>query len=856
VLFKDSRQNLWVGTFNGLNKFDPGLGQFQRFLSNKQDSTSLSDNEILCINEDSFQNLWVGTNHGLNLMNREKGTFKVYTTKNGLPDNSINAIYPDQEGNLWLSTHNGISKFNPKTKEVRNFNKSDGISSNELAPFAHCKTSDGEILLGSNNGLTLFNPDQIRDNEIKPKVVLTNFKLCNKNVKLNGSDSPLKRHISQCDEITLTYKQTFVIFEYVALNYSSPEKNQYAYMLEGFEDEWNYVGNKREATYTNLDAGTYTFRVKASNNDGLWNEEGVALKITVLPPPWLSWWAYGFYLVLFVFLILVFRNYNIRRAKAEKEHEQDKENLRFFINVSHEFRTPLTLILSPVQKLLQSNSIEESKHAAKCIQASTNKLLNLVNQLLDFRKTDLGLLPLRAAQVDIVSFIKEIVKSFEYLGQSKNIRLQFDSSVDALDVWFDPDKLEKIINNLLSNAIKYTDEGGKITISISKVTHSRNNSNGVEIRVQDTGIGLNPQQQKHIFERFYKSDENRTGTGIGLNFTKSLVELHGGEISVESTLGEGSTFTVFLRLGKEHLKTAQLCEGDFKMSDFKFDEDLHESVKYDIETADDAIDDGSELKSYSGNQIPMVLLVEDNAKLRSQMREELKGLYHIKEAGNGEDGLNMAVKYFPDVIISDIMMPKMNGIELCRKIKSDLYTCHIPVVLLTAKTLVENKIEGFKSGADEYISKPFQMEVLVVRIQNILEERRRLKEKFKTSGALVPSSELTNNNMDEVFLEKATKIVFDNISDPDFVLADLLKEMGMSRSSFYLKINSLTGTSPTAFIRTIKLKYAAELLVTQKYRINEICTMAGFNHQTYFNKTFRDFYGMSPLQYLKKNGKE
>jgi len=864
VLFKDSQQNIWVGTMNGLNKFDQNTGTFQRYLKNQNDSSSISGNDILCIYEDENKNFWVGTKYGLNLMNRNDGTFKAYSTENGLADNSINAIYAADDGGLWLVTHVGVSKFNPLTNEVRNYNSFDGISSKELAQYAHCITSDGEILFGSNNGLTLFDPNKITHNENLPNVILTDFKIANKEVKIGDSDSPLSKHISQSENIVLSYKQTFVSFEYVAINYSSTENNRYAYMMEGLEDDWNYVGTKREVSYTNLSPGKYTFRVKASNNDGVWNQEGTSLHIMVLPPPWLSIWAYIIYLVAIIFLLVIFRNVTISRAKAEKEHEHNQQNLKFFINVSHEFRTPLTLILNPVKKILYSENLDETKEQAQYIKLSTNKLLNLVNQLLDFQKTDLGHLPLRVVNADIVHFSSKIFTLFKPVGTSKQISMSFQCDEASLNIWFDPDKYDKILTNLLSNAIKYTRPGGSIGLSIQKVKVLNDQPkffsltkgktvDYVEIKLEDTGRGFNSKQISHVFERFYSKDNNRTGVGIGLNYTKSLVELHGGSITVDSIEGEGSTFLVRLPLGKEHLKEEQLCNDTFVLPEDYFESHHLESLNYDILTADTIIDDRPEAEHkdvlQKGMKLPVLLLVEDNKQLRQQLKKKLSDQYRIIEASNGKDGWEKVRKFVPDIVVSDVMMPIMDGIQLCKEIKNNDEMCHIPIILLTARGNVEHRVEGYEMGADEYISKPFHMEVLETRIHNILNSRRLLLNKFMSTENAISSKAIATNNQEKLFLDKLTQIILKNISDLDFGLTEIQEELGISRSNFHYKINKLVGTSPSVFVRTIKLKYAAELLKKENYNIKEISYISGFKNPSYFNQVFKEVYNTTPQTY-------
>jgi len=821
-------------------------------VNHANDSNSISSNIIQCIHEDQNQKLWIGTIMGLNLMNRETNTFTSFSTQDGLPGNSINAIQEDEEGNLWISTNNGIAKFNTQNFTSKNYTKEDGLQGNEFSSYVSCKTKEGEILFGGDNGFTIFKPQDIQDNKTLPKVVITDFKLFNQPVVINGEGSPLTQHISQTKEITLTHKQSVFSFEFVALSNVSPEKNHYAYMLEGFDDDWNEVGKKRDASYTNLNAGTYYFKVRASNNDGFLSEEGAQLKITILPPPWLSWWAYSFYVLLIIGLLLSVWLYTIKRIKEGEEHKKNEQNLRFFMNVSHEFRTPLTLILHPLNKLLSFDN-PEVQAAAKTIQLSSSKLLNLVNQLLDYRRMDLGKRPLKAVKTDIVAFTKNIFTLFTGLGEVKNIKFRFVCQAPEIEVWFDVDKYEKILNNLLSNAIKFTPAGGEVEVSIAKLT-SKGHTNEVEIRVKDSGIGLDAKQAKHVFERFYSDDKSKTGTGIGLNYTKSLVELHKGKIFVESTLSVGSTFIVRLPLGASHLKKRKSDDEVFNLDNFQHQMHQLDALKYDIQTTDEEdvhISEGEESTNRRKSKKPLLLIVEDNKKLRTQLREQLARTYTVSEAINGLKGWEMALKTIPDLIISDVMMPEMDGIELCQKLKNTSRTSHIPVILLTAQSTDSHKIQGYDSGADQYISKPFNYEVLESRIKSLLIQRKRLHNIFRKQIEVTPS-DITATTIDEQMIQKALDFVEKHISNSELSVEDLSAELQVTRGHLYRKLMSITGKSPSDFIRSIRLKRAAQLLRSSRLTVSEIAYKVGFSNPKYFSKCFKVEFDLTPSKYASK----
>lgn len=870
-IFEDRGHHIWIGTDAGLNRYNEDSKSFKRFYSFENDTNSLSHSDVSCIYEDTKGRFWVATQGGgLNLVDREKESFVHYTEKDGLASNNIRGMVEDDSGNLWLSTTNGISKFtlsDDVTKipvpNFRNYDVKDGLQGNEFTINASLKTKNGEILFGGNHGFNIFKPEAVKDNQHKPQVHFVDFKLFNKSVEIGAKDSILKNHINNTQRLTLNHKQSIFSIAYLAINYSSPEKNQYAFKMDGLEDSWNYVGNKREATYTILNPGTYTFMVKASNNDGLWNEESISLEIKVLPPPWMTWWAYLTYFILILALILYLRYNALRKIKEEKEHELNQLKLKFFINISHEFRTPLTLILNPLDKLSSKSDAHIIDKSLKSIKRNASQLLRLVNQLLEHRKTELGMITLNKTNTDVVTFTKNVFNLYEDVAASKNIKLAFKSSMSSLEMMVDKDKYEIILHNLLSNAIKFT-KHGTVRIHISKSTSpskkeivrlfkKKKLASYVEITVRDTGVGLSKKQINNIFERFYQVDETKPGTGLGLNFVKSLVELHGGEILVESEEHKGSAFILRLPITKLISKNNRTQESDLKIDRHVFSFSEIESLSSDIETLDayvNELEDNRINKSSVVSKKPLLLIVEDNRELRSQLKDKFNSYFRIQEAKNGEEGWQKTLRYYPDIIISDIVMPVMDGIELCKKVKTSIKTSHIPVILLTAKNLVQNEIEGFKTGADDYISKPFNMQLLFVRVTNLIASRKKMKEKFSSSRIILPAKDFTTNNLDEAFLDNVSDIILKNITNTAFNPLLLAEKLGTSSSNLYKKLNALTGNSPSKFIRDVKLKYAAELLLTKQYSVKEICYKMGFKSPSYFSKTFRELFDQTPLEYI------
>ena len=863
-LFIDSQNRLLVGTSLGLNYINLNtLGSEipEHITFEDVNINGISGNRINDIIEDKWHNIWLGTDIGVFKLDKDLNLIKTYFTTDGLPNNLITGIQEDLNNNMWVTSRSGLSVIKPQTHSIKNFNTHDGIQGMEYQSKSIDCTIDGRILAGGINGFNIFQPADIvigTSEKLYPRI--TKLKINNDYVKI-GDRINNRFILSEPKNLVLNYKQSNLSFDFLALHFKNQEQVKYAYKMDGLDDKFIQAGNNRLVNYSNLQPGDYTFKVKATV-DGDWDHAPVtSMDITLNSPPWKTWTAYTIYAIIFLVSLWYLNKYFTNRIKEEKEHEFDQMKLEFFINVSHEFRTPLTLILNPLDKLMAGyNDSETVKSSAKSIQRSARRLLYLVNQLLDYRKMEVGMAPLQLQKGDIVKFSNDIFALFKGLALKKNIGYTFTSTTDELYSFFDFDKVEKILTNLISNAIKFTNNGGEIVVSINKVEdkgkpstflgQSKRLTNYIEIIVADTGIGLDKEQLNQVFSRFYNVDVNKTGTGIGLNFCKGLVELHGGEIFVESEYGVGSKFVVRIPYSKKaETSVVEAVKDEFLINSMK-------SVEYDMlisEDSQEVVDQEAEIHE---KERAKILIVEDNKELREHLRNELRGHYEIIEAVNGEEGLKKVHKHYPDLVVSDVMMPKMDGFELCKQLKSEFETCHIPVILLTARALEEDRIEGYKTGADGYLGKPFNMRVLKARISNLLETKRVLREKFSKLGAVIPSKEITNNSIDEAFLEKTTKIILDNISDSDFKLEHLLKEVGIGRSQFYRKIQNITGQNPSNFIRTIRLKYASELLLKDVNTIKEVTHMSGFNSAAYFGKTFKELYNMTPSEYVEKHKKE
>ena len=865
----DKRDNVWVGTVSGVSVLSEKNSIVKQYLSSDKEGFNLSNDLALVVFVDSKDYVWIGTVDGLNRLDPQNNSIKKYYIKDGLPSNLIRDILEDEHNNLWMSTSKGLSKFSVEYGTFKNFSTRDGLSTDDFNKFAAFKNRNGEMYFGGAEGLTRFHPDSIKINNFKLPVYITDFKLFNKSVQVGSNNSSdaytIPQQIIYSKEITLDYDQNVITLEFAALNFLNLEKNQYKYRLEGFEDDWTLTERKREVTYTNLDPGKYIFRVIASNNDGVWNTEGASLKIIIKPPFWRTNLAYIFYCLLVIFLLYAFRKWILHEAgikrkleleelEIKKLHEIDSLKMQFFSNVSHEFRTPLTLIVGPIEKLLQGAKDELQKKQLKLVYRNANRLLRLINQLMDFRKIEEAKLELNLTKNDVVRFIKEIVDAFNQDAEQRNIDFVFNFSRSSYEIWFDTDKLDKIIYNLLSNAFKYTSDNGNIVVSITfndvgGINSDQLNSDKTfKITVKDSGIGIPKDFQSKIFDRFYQVKNKLTtqGTGIGLSLTYELVSLHKGHILVESEPGRGSEFTVILPLwlDEKYLPHMSFDHAKTEVKEIETKDDLAlEEIYEDADLPEEQI-------QYS-EKLPRVLIIEDNADMRAFIKSELNENFNVSETHDGKVGIEKAFDDIPDIIISDVMMPGMDGYEVCKILKHDERTSHIPIIMLTAKSSEEHTIEGYESGADDYIAKPFSSALLKVRIKNLIESRILLREKF-VKEPFASVTEMSSSKTDEKLFNKAYSIVEKNLNNPNYEVNDFAYEIGMSRTQLYRKIHAISGQSVKEFIRIIRLKKAAELLLTSDSNISEIAYTIGFNSLSYFTTSFTEYFGMNPSKYIEK----
>ncbi|WP_228530273.1 hybrid sensor histidine kinase/response regulator transcription factor [Tamlana sp. I1] len=856
-LLIDSKQRVWMGTQSGLNvvtlsSMNKENIPIKHFFF---DSELISGVDILTIFEDSSQNIWIGTKaSGLYKFNGE--TFnKVEIQQNGVTINSVHSLLEDANQNLWFSSNQGLVKYNLNSEEITIYDQTDGLISNEYNDNSSLNFENNTFYFGGPAGVVSFQPENISVNDYNPQVILTDFRIKNESVPIGGDRAILNKDIAFTKTIDLDFDNANFAIRFAIPNFINASNNQYAYRMIGLEDTWNVTSNT-EVNYIIQQGGTYKFEVKGANNDGVWNDSPTVLKIKVQPAPWRSWWAfifYGLFIGVALFALITFL-----KSKAKLKHElaletiEKKRNedinqakLQFFTNISHEFRTPLTLILGPLQQVLidykGSNKVYKK---LLVIENSANHLLQLINRLMDFRKLENNQFNLQAAEGNIVKFLKEIYFSFSEYAKNGHYKYTFESDEDVINVYYDRYKLERVFYNLISNAFRYTPEGGSIAIKISK------DFNFIYIDIDDSGVGVSKEFENKIFDRFFEvpihnqpQKSYNSGSGIGLSIAKNIAELHKGTIALKPKNEPGTIFRVSLPLGREHLQESEILN-DFKLSDdvSQYENQLKEAPTLDEENIEDLI---------SETDKPTILIVEDHKPLRVFIKNLLKHDYNVLEAENGKVALKLAQQNLPNLIVSDVIMPEMVGTELCSKIKEDIKTSHIPVVLLTSRSSLIYKFEGLESGADEYISKPFNVKEFQLRIKNILENRLRLKHKFSKINDITPS-EITITSIDEKLLKKAFKIVEEHIANDQFDVILFSQELGVSRTTLFSKIKAWTNFTPNEFIQEIRLKRAAQLLETNKINISQISYQVGFKNPKYFSKCFQKKFNETPSQYQNR----
>ncbi len=865
----DVNNNIWVGSTEGLFKFkklEDSSFSVESMAEKMfgQHMNEISGNHILSLYESEDGVIWIGTRGaGLCKYDVKKDSVVWYNNTTNLKEENVSSIIEGLDGDIWISGNYGVSKLNRQTNIITNYTSDDGLLSNDFNLNAAYRDALGKIYFGNYRGIDYFDPKEILINKSEPSIYLTDFKLFNKKVTPNQENSPLKKVISETKEITLNYNQSVFTIDYVGINYTRPEKNKYAYYLEGFEKDWNYVGSNRSATYTNIPKGDYIFKVKSANNDGVWNETPLELQITILPPWWKTNWALFIYFILLFGIIYFVKNFiqnrmnekqliKNEREKRNQEEELNEKKLQFFTNISHEFRTPLTLIMNPLEDIIQSKDSNlpvfvKQKH--QIIYKNADRLSRLMNELMDFRKLELNKARVKANKVELISFINDLAGYFNEEASKREIYLNIEANVSKLNIWADPGMLEKIIFNILSNAFKVTPEGGSITICISKknkleilpIIDEVNPVKVFEISVKDTGPGLEKDQLNKIFERFYQVDSlNRSyygGTGIGLEVVRSFVELHRGKVEVESTVGEGTIFRIILPIGNDHFEEKEIVLSNPSS-------DVIQKEKFILPSFEE-IDDKDE--NNEATELQTVLIVEDNTELLNYLKKELGNHYKVLTASNGKKGLELAQKASPDIIITDVIMPEMNGFDLCVNIKNDIRISHIPILMLTTKSMTDDWVEGIESGADAYMSKPFNMRVLKSRLKQLVANRKLLFNKY-FSAISETSVNKNTTSIDKEFIQKVLNHIDENLNDPELSVELLASELNLSRSQFYRKIKTLTGQTANGFLRKIRLQRAKIMIEKGNTNISDVCYSSGFSSPSYFTKCFKKEFEILPTE--------
>lgn len=861
VSLYESKGFLWIGTRGeGLVRFDiaDGVLQNPKFFGTRREK-KISSDFVSDILEDSEGRIWVATEEGLNIYSASCDCFEMIRKVEGLSINEVTSILEDNNGNFWLANWNGLGLMkyqDNELKKIDQFDRSDRLQGGFFYDAVAFAAEDGSLYFGGSNGFNIIDSRELIKNPHVPKTAITSISIF---------DTPLmpgqffndrvifSNRIQETDKIELNYFENSISFEFASLHFAAPDKNKFKFKLDGFDENWNDTNQTRPyAVYTNLSEGSYIFKVKSCNNDGLWQEEPLELVVVILPPWWKTWIAYMGFGLLLALLLIGFRyliiarttyenNIKLERVKGENLLANNKAKLKFFTNVAHEFRTPLTLIVGPVENLVSDeNTGKYAKQQLTVIRNNTNRLLKLINQLLDFRKIETGNMEIKAAKGNFVQFVKEIKLSFETQAELSEIKFEFFSSSNIIELYFDRDQFEKIIYNLLSNSFKNTPKGGTIAMKIVE------QSEQVELIVEDNGRGIPKGSLDKVLDRFYTSDvSSLTGTGIGLALVNNLIKLHHGTLEYDSVPNEKTVFKVLIKKGSDHFGEDDL------MANFQNSELIHqyeELSKY--EGLEDS-EDSEESKDIA--EFDRVLVVEDNDDVRAFIKSIFIRNHVVLEASNGEEGLKLALDEVPDLVISDVMMPIMDGIELCKLLKTDQKTSHIPVILLTARTSLIFKVDGYESGADDYISKPFKSKLLKLRVSNLIKQRKKLREIYGSGKNIeIEPSLVSYTSADETFVQTALESIEKNMSNSEYTVEDLGRDVAMSRMQLYRKLKAMLGQSANEFIRTIRLKRAAQLLKANEFTIAEITYMCGFTDLQYFRQCFKKQFGINPSEYLNE----
>ena len=847
----DNDKIVWLGTRHGLNKIlfkkDSAKPEIIS-LEDGQDGRRTPSGFISAVYSDSEDRLWILELDGsINLVigGRRDNSCPSFQTKNINSENTFDtaeSLQEDNSGNLWIGGVR-MMKFNPVTWSCEFFDESDGLQNKSFKIWSSVKLSSGELVFGGVNGFSIFNPDKLQKNAIEPRVVLEELYVAGNKIKCGDEIKGrviLSKRLDLVSEIKLPYSHNNIAIQFATLHYTSPNKNRCRYILEGHETSYKETaGNTYTASYPNLPAGTYTFRLEGSNSDGLWAGEAKTLKIKILPPVWQTVPAILLYILIALIIIYAIFKSIIQREKNKEQTRIYELKLKYFTDISHEIKTPLSLISAPIEDIYNSEDLNtKARQKLTLVRKNISRLMDLIEQIMDFNRHESDVMSLKLSQQDLINVCRTCMSYFEDRAERKDILFMFESNVKQIPVWVDRERIEKLLFNIIGNAFKFTSIGGSIIVKCNL------RAKDVVVSICDSGVGIKPEALPHVFDRFYTTDKTG-GSGIGLALAKAIVEQHHGRIWVESELGKKTTFSFTILLGDDHFND---IPKRFKTPYSSEDELSSYTVIREKNIAEDNLYNGN----YISDEKPSILVVEDDYDLRGYLKESLEQHFSVTACTNGAEALEAAESHDFDCIVSDISMPVMDGVQLCIKAKQDLLLSHIPIILLTAKDSVEDKISGFGAGADDYITKPFDMKLLVTRISNIIKQRQDLKAKFHKNLSVAPSM-VTITSIDEQFMKRCLTLIEDNISDSDYNVEELCNDLSMSRPTVYKKIKSLTGLSVVAFIRSIRMKRAAQLLLQDGSSIKNIMYMVGFDNSSYFSARFKKEFGCTPNEYVEQH---
>ena len=858
----DKKGNLWVGTYGGgLNYFDVASKKFTQLFQKAEEKNIIFNNVVFALFLDKSGWLWIGTEgDGLIAYNTNTRKIEVFNEKNGLGNNTVNAIQAENDAILWVSTNKGLSRIDTRSRKIENFDSSDGLQAGQFHEGSAAYSPQMQFMVfGGTEGWNIFKPREVKQSQYHPQVLITGLKLFGKQEE--NEDTEGVKDITEEDEVVLSPGQPVFSLHYVMLDYSFPSEGEFAYKLDGLDKEWTYVKKLYSATYRYLDPGTYTFKVKAANHDGVWSQNYSSITVKVLPPWYKTWWAYLFYCCSAVGAIYFYIRYRTEQAKlkyevktahfeAEKEKELHRKKINFFTNISHEFRTPLTLIINPLKEMLYEEGREIAPANLNIVYRNARRLLSLVDQLLLFRKSESENGKLKVVKLNITNVCREVFLCFTHQAKVQKIDFSLNSASESLEVFADREKIEIVLFNLASNALKFTPANGKVHMELSETEEE------IVITVADTGPGIPQHVGDKLFEQFYQVGGSHApakgGFGIGLSLVKNFIDAHKGTVSYTSKEGEGTIFTITLRKGKDHFNPDMIFEESSEPSAF-LEELIEETkpVEIGIEEPQATSDKVSELYT----EIKTILIIDDNAPMRQYIRQLFQHEFEVLESDNGATGLEMIRKHIPDIVISDVMMQGLSGIELCSRIKEDPALSHIPIILLTASSSVEVKLKGIECGADDFISKPFEKEILLARVSGILKSRNNLQNYFYNQVTLQPDNSKISAEYKE-FLDKCIQIVEEHLTDQDFGIKKLADKIAMSRSTLYLRIKSVSGQSGNSFIRSIRLRKAAEIFISTNSTVSETAYMVGIRDVKYFREQFNKLFGINPSEYIRKYRKQ